>query len=348
MDILTIFIFIIVGIIVILAVILALKFLVSSFSNRKRLPPEEITLSLPPLTVPADPKAMRKPLDENVQFTVFRPRAIDTVGWYQLLAYAHLSEKRPGTPKSEPHPQAEVNRKAREALGPQFHGFASLMADSPQAIPQESVLSFVPTIEGIEFVPTHQMILWEGPVHEMIFKMRARSQEMEGQVARGYLRVYLGIILVAEVALAVRVDTQLAREYGEAPPEPEVTVSPYRKIFASYSHKDEPVVVQFEQLVEAFGDKYLRDVRDIRAGEKWNERLEELIREADIFQLFWSSHSMRSPFVRQEWEYALSLSKRNFIRPTFWEEPMPQDEQNKLPPEELMTATVQTCADKRL
>ena len=38
-------------------------------------------------------------------------------------------------------------------------------------------------------------------------------------------------------------------------------------------------------------------------------RLLELIDEADIFQLFWSSNSMRSEYVRREWEHALALGR---------------------------------------
>src|ERR1700757_1667638 len=59
-----------------------------------------------------------------------------------------------------------------------------------------------------------------------------------------------------------------------------------------------------------------------------------MISEADIFQLFWSSNSMRSKYVRHEWEYALSLKRPNFLRPTFWEDPIPKDETLKLPPED--------------
>lgn len=103
-----------------------------------------------------------------------------------------------------------------------------------------------------------------------------------------------------------------------------------------HRHRDIEVVEQFERFVEALGDRYLRDVRYLRAGEAWSEKLEAMIVEADIFQLFWSSNSMTSPFVRQEWEYALSLQRPNFIRPTYWEEPLPAKPEQKLPPEELM------------
>jgi hypothetical protein len=278
---------------------------------------------------------VQQPLDENVQFTVYRPRAVEPERWYTFIVYAHLSERRFGTPSSEPHPREQVDRMAREALGEKLHAYSEGATDSRQAIPQEGVLVFLPVIEGIEFLPERETILWEGPLHELKFKMRAQ-RKLEGKTARGSLQVSLGIFLVAEMPLTILVDTGTAREYGEAPAELGETVSPYRKIFASYSHEDELMVVQFERLAEVFGDRYLRDVRDIRAGEVWNKRLEELIRDADVFQLFWSWKSMKSKFVRNEWEYALSLNKPSFIRTTFWEEPMPSDESEGLPPEALL------------
>jgi hypothetical protein len=190
--------------------------------------------------------------------------------------------------------------------------------------------------EGIEFAQKHQTRLWQGPVDEVEFGMKAGA-ELEGQTVHGYLRVHLGLILLAEVSISIEVNSRMARSLvgmtaaGEFQPVPH-----YRKIFASYAHSDVTVVEQFERLAEAIGDEYLRDVRDIRAGEEWNERLKELIREADVFQLFWSRNSMRSEFVREEWEYALSLGRKNFVRPTYWEVPMPEDRSDGLPPASLL------------
>ena len=110
---------------------------------------------------------------------------------------------------------------------------------------------------------------------------------------------------------------------------------PYRRIFASYSHRDVRIAEQFEHYAAVFGDRYLRDWIDLRAGEKWSERLEELIRQADVFQLFWSWNSIRSENVRREWEYALGLGRPNFVRPTYWEFPMPNDPAHGLPPSAL-------------
>jgi hypothetical protein len=63
----------------------------------------------------------------------------------------------------------------------------------------------------------------------------------------------------------------------------------------------------------------------IHSGEDWSEALERLIERADIFQLFWSQWSASSEHVKREWVYALSLKHKpgNFIRPVYWEQPMP-------------------------
>jgi TIR domain len=73
----------------------------------------------------------------------------------------------------------------------------------------------------------------------------------------------------------------------------------------------------------------------IRSGERWRERLPELIAEADVFQLFWSSNSMRSRYCREEWEHALALRRPSFVRPFYWEDPRPEDPANGLPPAAL-------------
>lgn len=74
----------------------------------------------------------------------------------------------------------------------------------------------------------------------------------------------------------------------------------------------------------------------LHAGSAWDEGSLALIDQADVFQLFWSSHFMRSPYVRREWEYALQLGRPNFVRPTYWEEPLPSRTEPVLPPSSLL------------
>ena len=41
------------------------------------------------------PKSFEELQDENVQFTVYRPAWVQPARWYSMLAFAHLSERRP-------------------------------------------------------------------------------------------------------------------------------------------------------------------------------------------------------------------------------------------------------------
>jgi hypothetical protein len=266
-------------------------------------------------------------LDENVQFTIYRPRAIEPRVWHPLLAFAHLAERRPDETEG-PDPVEEVRKQAEAVLGERAKDYQPIVQDSGSAIPAEGELTFVPEIAGVEFNPPRRSFLWLEPVHREDFRMRAGA-ELDGKTARGRMTVFLGHIAIAEIALSVRVDA--------ARPEPVQEVAKartYRKIFASYSHRDVAIVNQFEQYARALGDEYLRDWIHLRTGEVWNDRLRQLIEQSDAFQLFWSWNAMGSKFVQLEYEHALSLNRPSFVRPTYWEEPMPTAP--GMPPEALL------------
>jgi hypothetical protein len=276
----------------------------------------------------------RQPLyvDENVQFTVYRPRVVQPGKWYPLLAFAHLAERRPDAPPGEPDPLAEVYRQATEVLARQVKGYHDVTQDSRAAVPREGEITFVPEVPGVEFNPPRRTFCWQESVHREEFRLRA-APELDGKVARGRLTVFLGSLILADISLTIKVDSQ-ARAAPEDPSE-KASARPYRRIFASYSHRDLHIVQQVEHFTRAMGDEYVRDWTHLRAGEVWNDRLMQLIEQADVFQLFWSTNSMQSAYVRREWEHALSLGRPNFIRPVYWEEPLPSSPDGKLPPEEL-------------
>ena len=109
----------------------------------------------------------------------------------------------------------------------------------------------------------------------------------------------------------------------------------FRRIFASFAPADRPVAAQFERFARAMGDEYLSSCTALRAGDAWDDRLRELIDKADVFQLFWSRNALRSPMVEREWRHALSLGRPSFIRPVYWEDPLPADPDRDLPPDDL-------------
>lgn len=81
---------------------------------------------------------------------------------------------------------------------------------------------------------------------------------------------------------------------------------------------------------KALGYDVLIDIDTLRSGQVWNKELMRMIDSSDIFQLFWSTRSARSQYVRQEWKYAIQHYKgEGFIRPVYWEIPQVP------PPEEL-------------
>jgi hypothetical protein len=286
------------------------------------------------------PSPLKVAVDENVQFTVYRPRTIQPTLWYPLVAFAHLSERRADAP-DDPDPIQEVDRQARQTLGEQFAGFAQLTEDFLSSIPREGELTLIPTATGITFNPSSRSFVWTESVHREEFRLRA-DVGTAGTTVRGRLSVFSGVLLVADVGLSFRV---VADAIPEAPIERGVDqLRHYRKIFASYSHKDVEIAQLFERYASLFGDRYLRDWVDLRAGQRWGEELKRLIREADIFQLLWSSNAMRSEYVRQEYEYALSLGRPEFVRPTYWEQPLPQDAVAGLPPNELRALHFQRFA----
>jgi type II secretory pathway pseudopilin PulG len=267
--------------------------------------------------------------DENVQFTVKCPRELALDAWTPLLVFAHLSSPRIGD-RDMSDPIEEVRLQAERLLAARIETYRTVTQDAERSIPRHGSLTIVPLIEGIEFNPNERSFRWEQPIHCEQFQIRTLPGVSPG-TARGCIFIYLERLIVAEITLAVPIVA--SAHVTEPRSMTEVSSRPYRRIFASYSRKDVDVVEEVERLVETLGDRYMRDVRDVRSGEEWNPRLEELIRSADVFQLFWSWNSLQSQFVRREWEFALRSGRRSFVRPVYWQVPFPETED--LPPPSL-------------
>jgi serine/threonine protein kinase len=269
--------------------------------------------------------------DENVQFSVYRPKVIPPETWQPLLAFAHLSELPADAPPSLIDPIAEVQRQAEQVLGAKLPGFQSLTSDSSQSVPHSGELTFVPTGDGLEFNPARRSFLWQEPVHREEFRFQAAAH-LDGQQARGRLSVYLGRLLIAEVGIVVRVD----RKAAEAPlPEltPETRARRFRRIYACVARVDRAIVAEFRRYAELMRDRFMMSHLDRQAAPA---EFEGLIRSADVFQLYWSTAALRSSEMEREWQYALSLNRRDFIRSFYWEEPFPTDPARSLPPPSLL------------
>ena len=295
-------------------------------------------VTVPPRT-PSPIQEAKRLFDENVQFTVFRPRALVPAVWHTMLVFAHLSEPRADASPDEPHPVKEMERQAEAVLGTlDAHGRQTV--DSLESVPRDGELRLVPHAEGITFNPPSRQFTWKESVHREEFRLMADAASRK-ETIRGRLSVYLGSLVIAEVGLIFKIGTDSTA--GETVRD---VARRYRNIFASYSHLDEAVVEEFSEYARAMGDRYLRDVIDLRAGERWQTALEDLIRHADVFQLFWSWNALASPHVRHEWQYALSLQRASFVRPVYWDDPLPA--RGDLPPASLSALHFERIQPRRL
>ncbi|MGD0605640.1 MAG: TIR domain-containing protein [Streptosporangiaceae bacterium] len=265
-------------------------------------------------------------VDNDVRFTVYRPQALAPGVWASLLVFAHKTDLviEPGRPPVDPSQQVEAMARAHFGDAP----VRSAGEDARSEVFRGARLRITVDLPGLRCNPGEAELDWWEPVHQVVFRLLA-DPGLIGSVVRGAVRVWCGPLLLGEVSLAIPVAAS-----ASGPPAPPVTASAqrYRKIFPSYSHDDQAIVAGFAEVVRALGDQYLQDVLALRSGERWQTRLPELIEEADVFQLFWSSNSMRSPYCRQEWEHALALGRPLFVRPLYWEDPMPEDPARGLPP----------------
>jgi ribosomal protein L40E len=270
-------------------------------------------------------------IDDDVQFTLYRPSRVRPEVWYSMLAFAHRTEPTTDSSGQILDPIEEVEQRAERLLATSPGSFDVLRADSASGLRRGTDLCFQPWIEVGEINPSQQSLRWEEAVHHVEFRVRVPSSA-DGRRLQGGLRVFAGAILLAEIAFRLPVSSDST--VGPSTNERE-TARRFRQIFASYSHRDAAVVDAVEQYVSVTGDRYLMDSRTLRSGEVWDDRLRQLIEEADIFQLFWSRNSMNSKFVEQEWEYALQLGREGFVRPVYWEDPLAEDPDRDLPPERL-------------
>jgi hypothetical protein len=169
---------------------------------------------------------------------------------------------------------------------------------------------------------------WHRVEFEVQTEPDADSSAQESAI-HGRIAFYLGPILIGEAQICAYITDETDAGQRDAGAEL-VSTGPYRRIFVSYSHADAKIVDALEVAYKALGDTYLRDVHTLRAGDSWNPALVRLIENAEIFQLCWSTAAKASEYVRREWVHALNQSRAYaFIRPTYWELPMPE------PPAEL-------------
>jgi tetratricopeptide (TPR) repeat protein len=256
---------------------------------------------------------------ETLLARAYHPREVVPEKWYPVLAYVLLSGV-----------EAVVEADSRKRLGQDGIGHSAARVETTHTIARGTEVMVVPELPGCRFNPPQSSFAWLENWHCAEFRMRAdprRADFTPNRTVSGRVAFFVGPLLLAEVGIWAYLSGDTVEQASSMAGPILLDRSEsylYQAIFASYSHKDSHIVDRLQKAYGALGMQYLRDVDELRPGDSWNDALLSMIERADIFQLCWTSNAAKSPYVEREWRHALEQRRvRNFIRPVYWEEPMP-------------------------
>jgi hypothetical protein len=262
----------------------------------------------------APPPKESEPTLEEVCFTSIYPKEAQVETWQTLLVYVHLLSA------------MDALRQDAQRFADQIPSPKELTVAASTRLRRGSELIIIPSCEKVTFNPERLVVKWLEDYQRAEFRFRADAS-LADDAARGQINIYAGPLLVGTLTFAML----FSKTAPTLAPQHEEHGRLYRQedIFVSYSHKDTALVLACKKAYEALGFNTLIDVDTLRSGQVWNDELMNMIDRATIFQLFWSQNSSQSKYCRQEWEHALKRNREGFIRPVYWETPLPP------PPEEL-------------
>jgi hypothetical protein len=252
---------------------------------------------------------------DDVRFTVYHPTTLASDQSRKLLVYLHVAGA-----------GGQVARDSQVRLVETPGKFWRGAGDAVTPIQKGTTVRIVPRLPHTRFSPGYSDVEWVGDCHLAEFHMESHWSNAinPGQIVDGVVQFFVGPLLIGDVNIwAVACPTGLRMEVRDMPLNATSSSEMYAAIFPCYAREDSSFVDKLEQAYSLLNLRYLRDVRMLAAGDNWKPRLRELIGEADVFQLCWSSAAAKSMEVRSEWEYALDLRRDGFIRPIYWEVPMP-------------------------
>jgi hypothetical protein len=259
------------------------------------------------------PKARTSTLEEVV-FTAYHPRQLAIGEQQELLFYVHVPEAR-----------AAVQVESGQLLRDRGDGHVGSEQASSRGLARGVSLLAVPELAGCQFTPEHASISFHEDKQYVRFEVLVDPQRADvapGTTRTGRISVYLGPLLIGEVSLSIELNA--AGIDARQKERRRASSLPYQAIFVSYAHTDAAIVDQLERAYKVLGNEYVRDVNTLRAGQRWHETLLQKIEEADVFQLCWTKSASRSSNVEREWRHALGLERADFIRPIYWQRPMPE------------------------
>ena len=234
--------------------------------------------------------------------------------------FAHHGDRHRGPSGETVDQPGEVAARISGFYGDDLQDVITTTDDAEHALPRGTGLVVVPELPDVECDPPRASITWTGEIAEVRFLLRA-ADHLVGSSAGGWVRVFCGPLVIAETAVTLAIVDAAAGT--DAEPATEQEVRRYRRIFPCFAPEDSDLVRGVVAVAESLGDRYMADVIDGQRDGAPAAWMLPQIAHADVFQLFWSSNSMRSVTCQQQWEAAIQVTRPDFIRPLYWEQPFP-------------------------
>ncbi|GHO92380.1 hypothetical protein KSF_024280 [Reticulibacter mediterranei] len=247
-------------------------------------------------------------LFEHLRFTAFHPKEVAVETWNSLLVYTYIESALESI-------YQDVNLLLRETeMG---DGVANKV--NP-LLPHGTNITIVPECRGVLFNPRRVTLQWSEDWHRSIFRFSAR-RDLAGLSRNGRINIFAGPLLVGTLRMAMLFEEQ--ERIDPLIEDAAISTKPYQGIFVSYSHHDKVVMQACQDMYRTLGFDALLQIDQMRSWQELSASVRAGIEQAEVFQLFWSEHAAKSEYVRQEWEYALSLNRgESFMRPVYWEVPL--------------------------
>jgi len=246
---------------------------------------------------------------QAVEFTAGYPGRIRPNTEYSLLVFVHLATM-----------QAEVRKRLAD-LSASFGDIPrESQAEATQRIPIGTLLEIAPAIHNVSVTPLRQTLAWMGELEQATFRLRHRPIPGQAAPCAGFVNISVDGLMIASIPVSIAID-------AEKPDLPlsEARAEMIRRVFASYSRKDEAVVRACKAAYRGLGIQLFVDKDDILTGQQWRDVIRQRIADHQLFQLYWSQSAFNSTEVANEWQMALEIAPQrtvDFIQPVFWSKPV--------------------------
>jgi hypothetical protein len=246
---------------------------------------------------------------QAVEFTAGYPGRIRPNTEYSLLIFVHLAAM-----------QAEVRKRLAD-LNASFEDIPrESQAEAIQRIPIGTLLEITPAIHNVSATPLRQTLAWMGELELATFRMWHKPVPGQSEPCAGFVNISVDRLVIASIPVSVAIDANKADL-----PLSQTSTEMIRRVFASYSRKDEAVVRACKVAYRGLGIQLFVDKDDILTGQQWRDVIRRRIADHQLFQLYWSKSAADSTEVANEWQMALEIAPQravDFIQPVYWSKPV--------------------------